>query len=181
MRKNIIWALSIFFIVISTYSIALFAEEHKEKMGLTSHNIKKGIGSYTPNSPYVSKDGKAFELKFSSCSAFNDKEIKFSCKQAILKQFSHYEFELDHRESVLTWQHLSTQIILFIVLVLVGMGLYFAWVQFHSGSGGQSTNELSISMEGVKISSPVLGVIILTLSLGFFYLYLVYVYPIFVL
>jgi hypothetical protein len=28
------------------------------------------------------------------------------------------------------------------------------------------------------VSSPVLGVIILVISLGFFYLYLVYVYPI---
>jgi len=181
MRKNIIWTLSIFFIIISTYSVALFAEEDKEKTGLTGHHVKKSIGSYIPNSPYTSKDEKTSELAFSSCAAINDKAIKSSCKQAILKQFSNYEFELGHRESVLGWQHLSTQIILFIVLVLVGMGLYFAWVQFHSGSDEQGVNELSISMEGVKISSPVLGVIILTLSLGFFYLYLVYVYPISVL
>jgi hypothetical protein len=31
---------------------------------------------------------------------------------------------------------------------------------------------------GIKVSSPVLGVVILVISLAFFYFYLVYVYPI---
>ncbi len=87
-----------------------------------------------------------------------------------------------HRKNVLEWQHLSTQIILFVVLILVGMGLYFAWVQFYSDDinlkKGQDKSELEISTMGIKISSPILGVVILTLSLGFFYLYLVYVYSI---
>jgi len=89
---------------------------------------------------------------------------------------------LRHRKNVLEWQHLSTQIILFVVLILVGMGLYFAWVQFYSDDinlkKGQDKSELEISTMGIKISSPILGVVILTLSLGFFYLYLVYVYSI---
>jgi hypothetical protein len=37
---------------------------------------------------------------------------------------------------------------------------------------------LDLSTAGLKVSSPVLGVIILVISLAFFYLYLVYVYPI---
>jgi hypothetical protein len=41
--------------------------------------------------------------------------------------------------------------------------------------GGTS---LELSTTGLKVSSPVLGVVILALSLGFFYLYLVYAYPI---
>ena len=36
----------------------------------------------------------------------------------------------------------------------------------------------SASATGISVSSPVLGVIILVISLAFFYLYLVYVYPI---
>jgi hypothetical protein len=38
--------------------------------------------------------------------------------------------------------------------------------------------QFEANFKGIKVSSPVLGVIILTLSLLFFYLYLVYVYPI---
>jgi hypothetical protein len=39
-------------------------------------------------------------------------------------------------------------------------------------------SEFSFSKDGFRISSPVLGLMILVVSLGFFYLYLVYVYPI---
>ena len=38
--------------------------------------------------------------------------------------------------------------------------------------------QLEISAKGIVVNSSVLGVVILTLSLAFFYLYLVYVYPI---
>ena len=64
---------------------------------------------------------------------------------------------------------------------------YFSWVQFKTGirekektgkGDRQEVTELSASPKGIRISSPVLGVIILTISLLFFYLYLVYVFPI---
>jgi hypothetical protein len=51
-----------------------------------------------------------------------------------------------------------------------------------TGSAGptepESITEFEASAKGIKVSSPVLGVIILVISLAFFYLYLVYVYPI---
>ncbi|MET0621610.1 MAG: hypothetical protein ABW250_01385 [Pyrinomonadaceae bacterium] len=40
------------------------------------------------------------------------------------------------------------------------------------------TTQLEASLQGIKVSSPILGVIILALSFLFFYLYLKYVYPI---
>jgi len=42
----------------------------------------------------------------------------------------------------------------------------------------QSAGQVKAGPEGIEVSSPVLGVIILTLSLLFFYLYLKFVYPI---
>jgi len=39
-------------------------------------------------------------------------------------------------------------------------------------------NELEVSTSGIKVNSSVLGVIILILSIAFFYLYILYVYPI---
>jgi hypothetical protein len=87
-----------------------------------------------------------------------------------------------HRRRVFEWQLLSERIIFVAVLVVVLAGLYFAAVQFHIGlrrrGAAPAVTEISASAEGIKVSSPVLGVIILTLSLAFFYLYLVYVYPI---
>lgn len=91
---------------------------------------------------------------------------------------------LTHRREVFEWQLFSAKIIFLVVLVLVAAGIYFAAVQFHSGmrSGGKQEDipqtEFEASLKGVKVSSPILGVIILSLSLAFFYLYLIYVYPI---
>ncbi|MFA5329131.1 MAG: hypothetical protein WC384_15155 [Prolixibacteraceae bacterium] len=93
-----------------------------------------------------------------------------------------------HRSNVFTWQLLSSVIIFCMVTFLVLTGIYFAWLQFklamkdrEKGDGSRPENlttELNVSSKEIKVSSPVLGVIILIISLLFFYLYLVYVYPI---
>lgn len=97
---------------------------------------------------------------------------------------------LEHRRGVFEWQHRSSQIIFFAVLFLVLTGVGFSGIQFYRsmrepvrGTGTEEGEESAVShiefsAGGVKISSPVLGVIILGLSLAFFYLYLVFVYPI---
>ncbi len=110
-----------------------------------------------------------------------------------------YEYRANgyaYRSRVFEWQLLSSRIIFIIVLVLVSAGIYFAAVQFHVAmlaarrdllkapagdalpAGNPLATQLEISAKGVVVNSSVLGVIILGLSLAFFYLYLVYVYPI---
>jgi len=46
------------------------------------------------------------------------------------------------------------------------------------GGGGAPSSTVDLTPTGLKVSSPVLGVIILVVSMGFFYLYLKTVYPI---
>ncbi len=101
---------------------------------------------------------------------------------------AYYEYRVtgyQHRQRVFAWQLLSSRIIFVLVIFLVLTGVYFSWLQFRSAMKGgtpfaeqaqDTTFEASTS--GLKVSSPVLGVIILALSLAFFYLYLLYVYPI---
>ncbi len=104
--------------------------------------------------------------------------------QATLRAyFAYRKAGYDQRLGVFDWQDLSTKIIFFVVLLLVLAGIYFAAIQFHSGlrrrdGAAPEETELSLSLREVKVRSPVLGVIILTISLAFFYLYLVHVYPI---
>jgi len=131
--------------------------------------------------PQVGNDLKIDKAKIFPavwCADIEEKATQSSCWEAYRNGLDYYRFGLAHRERVLEWQHTSTQIILFVVLTLVAMGLYFAWVQFQAGTSQQTDTEIEISAEGIKVSSPVLGVIILTMSLAFFYLYLIYVYPI---
>lgn len=85
---------------------------------------------------------------------------------------------LDHRERVFEWQHNSSIAIFYVVIGIVLIGLYFSWMQFHRAKGEVGETTVEASKDGFKVSSPVLGVIILLLSLAFFYLYLVHVYPI---
>lgn len=98
---------------------------------------------------------------------------------------AYYTYRADgyiHRQRVFAWQDVSTKITFAVVILLVLAGVYFAAVQFHVGMReGRQTGEpgeVEMSFKGIKVRSPVLGVIVLTISLAFFYLYLIYVYPI---
>ncbi len=120
------------------------------------------------------------------CADISDQTTREVCWQAYRASLGYYETGLAHRTRVFSWQHLSTRIIFFIVVGLVLVGIYFAWMQFRRDmvtgrQGSDVTNtahEIELSASGIKVRSSVLGVIILALSLGFFYLYLVYVFPI---
>jgi hypothetical protein len=118
----------------------------------------------------------------------------------------YYEYRADgyaYRSRVFEWQLLSSRAIFVVVLTLVGAGMYFAAVQFRvammhanrrplkTPAQGSAANpgdvmdvkstlatQIEVSAKGLVVNSSVLGVIILGLSLAFFYLYLVYVYPI---
>jgi hypothetical protein len=108
---------------------------------------------------------------------------------AALREYYDYRISgLQHRQRVFGWQLFSSKVIFVVVLVLVFTGIYFAAVQFHTGlgkragaegtSGSNEVTEFAATVKGIKVKSPVLGVIILVISLAFFYLYLRYVYPI---
>lgn len=108
-----------------------------------------------------------------------------------------YEYEISaykHRRKIFDWQLTSSKILFWTVIIIVFIGLFFSGLQFyislkrqnekqhpslkndHNRAEGKTTFEATL--KGVKVSSSVLGVIILVISLCFFYLYLVYVYPI---
>ena len=96
-----------------------------------------------------------------------------------------YDYKIEgfgHRARVFRWQFYSSIAIFAVVVFLVLVGLYFSWLQFKRDVGvpGSEAAEttLDVSAKGIKVQSSVLGVIILVISLAFFYLYLVYVYPI---
>lgn len=118
------------------------------------------------------------------CADISDEKTQEICWTAYQAGLKYYSTGLEHRTRIFRWQHLSTRIIFFIVNGLVLIGLYFAWVQFKqdmlAGSEGHAkeANEVELTTSGIKVRSSVLGVIILALSLAFFYLYLVFVYPI---
>jgi septal ring-binding cell division protein DamX len=132
-----------------------------------------------------------------------DPDTLRSMQQSLKAYYDYRTHGFDHRKAVFAWQLLSAKIIFAIVVLLVAIGIYFSWIQFTAGMKKESTSPpaskatptettqdtpappqepavttLEASPSGIKVSSPVLGVILLVISLAFFYLYLVYVYPI---
>lgn len=96
-----------------------------------------------------------------------------------------YDFQIysyTQAKKTFDWQYWSSKVIFWVVLVLVGAGLAFSALQFYLGykAGTVKAEESTFeaTLQGVKVSSSVLGVIVLTISIVFFYLYLKYVYPI---
>jgi hypothetical protein len=105
--------------------------------------------------------------------------------QAALREYyGYFKSGISHRRDVFSWQLFSSRIIFWVVLSLVAAGMYFAAVQFQRGLGrrravsADDVTEIAASLGGVKVRSPVLGVVILVISLAFFYLYLRFVYAV---
>lgn len=124
----------------------------------------------------------------------------------LLKRTNEYKFM--HQQRSFTWQYYSGIIIFFLVIIIVITGIVLSYKQFRlnerllalgesigkkkndienvsktSTATNQitevfSTNTLELSKGGIKISTAVIGLIILTISIAFFFLYLKYVYPI---
>ena len=124
-----------------------------------------------------------------------DAETREAALGAIREYYAYRQSGFEHRRRVFEWQLLSSRIIFWVVILMVSAGIYFSGVQFHlalramkavadpAGPGASADRaELQTSLEagtsGIKVSSPVLGVIILVISFLFFYMYLVHVYPI---
>jgi len=88
-------------------------------------------------------------------------------------------------QQVLDWQLFTSKIIFWVVIVLVLLGTLFSGIQFsHSlrvppkGKGNSEDVQIEASLSGVKLKSSLIGVVIFVISYMFFFLYLVYVYPI---
>lgn len=111
-----------------------------------------------------------------------DEETKAGYQKAWQAYYEYRVQGYEDRLQVFAWQSISTKVTFGVVVALVLAGVYFAAVQFHvgmrAGREAGEASEVEMSFKSVKIRSPVLGVIVLTISLAFFYLYLVYVYPI---
>lgn len=98
---------------------------------------------------------------------------------------SYYLWALHNRQAIISRQQSTGNIIFILVVVLVLSGLLFSAIQFYIAlrsvkkrSAVADTNtSFKASLSGIEVSSSVLGVIVLTISIAFFYLYLSRVYP----
>lgn len=113
-----------------------------------------------------------------------DEDGQAALRRSLTGYYTYRANGFEHRQAVFEWQLFSSKVIFWLVVTLVVIGVYFSWLQFRAGlpREGEKAEPAETTIEattgGIKVSSPILGVIILVLSLAFFYLYLVHVYPI---
>ena len=98
--------------------------------------------------------------------------------------------ELKMRGDGFQWQLTSSKIVFGLVVLVVLAGLAFSATQFYvdlraktrvaptTTAAPADVTTLDVGLDHVKVASPILGVIILAISITFFYLYLKFVYPI---
>jgi hypothetical protein len=116
--------------------------------------------------------------------------------------YDYYSYNLEQLKKRYKWHAFASTAIFWVVLIIVFSGIIFSGIQFYIGlkrvkgkpvpakgkakqaeEPGENTDTTStetsvkISPEGLEVKSSILGVIILVISIAFFYLYLTIVYP----
>jgi len=99
-------------------------------------------------------------------------------------QLARYQHQIDlmeHRRGVFAWQLIASYMVLAIVVVVTLAGIGFSAAQLINAlrlSQPQGNIDLEISASKVRITSSVVGVVVLTLSIVFLYLFLDRIYEI---
>ena len=122
-------------------------------------------------------------------------ETRAKQQEALRAKFDYQAFSFYHAKRTFDFQYWSGNIIFWVVLLIVFAGLAFSAVQFYVGlrhplesraktddqepaPNDAGVSEFEASLQGIKLKSSVLGLLILAMSMVFFYLYLKYVYQI---
>ena len=184
-------------LIITSLLLLGFSAAHSSEPSNTVTEVFKKATDYAFDGKNGASDTNSFMPVLPSGVSIQDLGPRTREKYEIALQgyFDYRTSGYQHRKAVFKWQLFSSKCIFAIVVLLVCVGVYFSWMQFSrsleskpspDGAGEKSgdrpqpasVTELVASAEGIKVSSPILGVIILMISLLFFYLYLVFVYPI---
>ena len=89
------------------------------------------------------------------------------------------KFRLQHTRTVLEGQRHQGSIIFWVVLIIVSLGVVAAAFQFYLSftTGGDSgSSEIVISNNQFKFQTTWLGALLLGMSMGFLFLYLIFFY-----
>jgi len=175
--------------------INLFATKDSTKRASFQTTSKQ----YDPNAPDDPTDTDLDPIEAKIIAEGNSSD-NLAIKEKIANAKAEYElWNFHYKQRIFEFQYHSSIFIFIIVVFIVFIGLGFSAWQFYitmhqvkmkkelliqNSSVAQEDptaslkSDIEISTSGVKVNSSVLGVIIIALSIAFFYLYLIYVYPI---
>ena len=110
-----------------------------------------------------------------------DPDLRSAYLEAKKKEYEYVTKVMQLNIEAFNAQRWSAYAILFLVVVVVISGISFSGFQLWksiSVAGVQTTNELELSASKVRVTSSVVGIIVLMISLAFLYIYTVQIYQI---
>jgi hypothetical protein len=84
-------------------------------------------------------------------------------------RISYNSWSLAHRSASLIVQLFSTVLLLAVVMFIIFFGLVMSYLEFRKG--GESSTTLKLGAANLEISSTIIGIVILSISLAFAYIY----------
>ncbi len=113
---------------------------------------------------------------------FDDPEVLAAWKRLLLAQFERDTQILAERRQTLAWTNWISRGIFVVVHVILGFALWAARREFlearRTRDKSREQHEVNVSLEGVALKTSLQGVLLLGFALGFYFLYLKFVYPI---
>lgn len=136
-------------------------------------------------------------------------ELTTQCREAkaaeLLYARQYYESlgrDLELRQQAFEWHAFSTKALFWCVLTITGVGLALSWREFgkyyegkrpagakgtaradagpgESAPGAPPQSVFKVGAQGLEVTSSLIGFLVLSVSLAFFYLYVVNVYPLY--
>jgi hypothetical protein len=103
-----------------------------------------------------------------------DPELEKAYNAARKKQYEYLSAVMDVNLRALEAQRFASWVILLLVVLVVVSGTAFAGYQLWKGvsaAGVQPSSDLEVSASKVRVTSSVVGVVVLTISLVFLYIY----------
>jgi hypothetical protein len=90
-------------------------------------------------------------------------------QDAVIAQYDERIGVMHYNVQALEWQALASNVMLWVVVAVVLTGLAFSGIQlFHAIKLGQNTDgSFEVSAQGLKITSAIVGVVILGMSIAF--------------
>jgi hypothetical protein len=110
-----------------------------------------------------------------------DPDLGEAYKQAKKKEYAYYVDLMDANLKAFYAQRIASYVILILVFIVVVSGISFAGFQLWksiSAAGVQSNSEFELSASKVRVTSSVVGIVILTISLVFLFIYAQQIYQV---
>jgi hypothetical protein len=185
-------------ILFTFFSLQVYAASVSDSAHTTKAESSQFTKPFDPNAPGDPGDNSFEQFEERNSNLLSEKQLLLKEKYEQAEN-DYYIWNSTYKRDIFEFQYISGIIIFIVVLFIVFMGLGFSAWQFYltmqqvktkhalvlqnkevgsSDPTDSLKSDLEISTTGIKLNSSVLGVIIIALSLAFFYLYLVYVYPI---